>query len=235
MPNIQIHNNRNKNHTYMNQQDVKNDILARIRAGKPALQPLPEVPMYGYTGNPLEGFISKLLSFDGRAVKFKTRQDAVEWLGQQPEMEFTRVIYSSAPGVEGNFGEEELADLHNAHKIETCVTESSMGVGEMGSVWVTDESLVHAACALLSRRLFVFLDSRKIVGGLHEAYAALKLAEHQYGSFYTGPSATADIEAVHITGAQGPLALTVLIYNCDDAPAVPQLQVNPDADTSVWQ
>lgn len=66
-----------------------------------------------------------------------------------------------------------------------------MGVGEMGSVWVTDESLVHAACALLSRHLFIFLDSKKVVGGLHDAYAALKLADHQYGSFYTGPSATA--------------------------------------------
>lgn len=219
----------------MTQQDIKNEILSRIRAGKPALEELPDVPMYGYSGNPVEDFISQLLSFDGRAVKFRTRQDALSWLKQQPEMEPARVIYSSADGVEGNFSESELTDLHNAHKIETCVTESAMGVGEMGSVWVTDSTLVHAACALLSRRLFVLLDSKRVVGGLHEAYAQLKLAEHQYGSFYTGPSATADIEAVHITGAQGPLALTVLLYNCDDAPATPQLMVNPNADTSVWQ
>lgn len=219
----------------MNQQDAKTDILARIRAGKPAFRPLPDVPMYGYTGNPLEGFVSQLLSFDGRAVRCRTRQDAVEWLGRQPEMQPGRVIYSSAEGVAGNVAEADLTDLHAAHRIETCVTESPMGVGEMGSVWVTDRTLGHAACALLSRHLFVFLDSRRIVGGLHEAYAGLRLADHQYGSFYTGPSATADIEAVHITGAQGPLALTVMIYNCDDAPADPQLQVNPDADTSVWQ
>ena len=87
----------------------------------------------------------------------------------------------------------------------------------------------------MSRRLFIFLDSNDIKSGLHEAYAGLNLAEHQYGSFFTGPSATADIEAVHITGAQGPLALTVMIYNCDDAPGIPELLVNPDADSSVWQ
>ncbi len=220
----------------MNQQEIKDDILSRIRAGKPELCPLPDVPMYAYAGVPLDGFIKQLLSFDGKAIKFKTRQDAVSWLKSRPEMEgSTQTIYSSAKDIDGNVSESELADLHNAHKIDTCVTESEMGVGEMGSVWVTDESLVHAACSLLSRHLFIFLDSKNVVGGLHEAYAALKLADHQYGSFYTGPSATADIEAVHITGAQGPLALTVMVYNCDDAPDVPQLMVSPNADTSVWQ
>lgn len=220
----------------MNQQDTKNDILARIRSGKPALIPLPDVPAYGWPGDPLENFVGKLLSFDGNAVKFKTRADALAWLAGQPEMDSSKmVIYSSAEGVTGNVSEDDVADLHNAHKIDTCVSESSMGVGEMGSVWVTDESLRHAACALLSRRLFMFLDAKKIVGGLHEAYASMKLADHQYGSFYTGPSATADIEAVHITGAQGPLSLTVMIYNCPDAPEKPELMVSPTADTSVWQ
>lgn len=220
----------------MTQQDIKNEILNRIRAGKPKLCPLPDVPMYGYPGNPLDDFVEHLLSFDGKAIKFKTRDEAVSWLKTQPEMDSKKMtIYSATDGVEGNVSEDELTDLHNAHNIETCVAESSMGVGEMGSVWVTDESLKHAACALLSRRLFIFLDSAKIVAGLHDAYASLRLADHQYGSFYTGPSATADIEAVHITGAQGPLSLTVMIYNCKDAPATPQLMVSPTADTSVWQ
>lgn len=220
----------------MNQEDIKNEILSRIRSGKPTNRPLPEIPLYNYPGNPLENFIGKLLSFDGRAIKFKSRHDAVAWLETQPEMNRDKeIIYSSAAGVDGNISEDELTDLHNAHKIDTCVTESSMGVGEMGSVWVTDRSLHHVACALMSRRLFIFLDSNCIKSGLHEAYAGLNLAEHQYGSFFTGPSATADIEAVHITGAQGPLALTVMIYNCDDAPGTPKLLVNPDADSSVWQ
>lgn len=220
----------------MTQQEVKNEILARIKSGKPALHPLPDVPMYPYPGEPVKDFINQLLNFDGRAVKFKTREDALKWLNAQPEMDMSkRLIYSSTSGVQGNVTESEISDLHNAHKIEVCVTEGEMGVGEMGSIWVTDTSLKHAACALLSRRLFVFLDSKRIVGGLHEAYASIKLREHQYGSFYTGPSATADIEAVHITGAQGPLSLTALIYNCEDAPIPPQLMVNPNADTSVWE
>ncbi len=217
-------------------EDSRNEILARVRAGLPQSYELPEVPMYPFAGDKVAEFLDHLLAFDGRAVKFTTRDNAIAWLSAQPDMDKSnRVIYSSAAGVEGNFGEERLADMHNAHEIETCVTEGEMGVGEMGSIWVTDSSLRHAACALLSRRLYILLDSRNIVGGLHEAYSKIKLRENQYGSFYTGPSATADIEAVHITGAQGPLSLTALVYNCADAPSEPVLMVNPNADTSVWQ
>ena len=177
--------------------------------------PLPDVPMYPWPGDPLAGFISHLEGFDGKAVKFATRAEALRWLATQPEMAPSQnVVYSTLDDVTGNFGEKDLTDLRNAEKINTCVTEAEMGVGEMGSVWVTDRTLRHPACALMSRHLFVLLDASKIVGGLHQAYARLILRNQQYGSFFTGPSATADIEAVHITGAQGPLSMTVLLYNC---------------------
>ena len=177
--------------------------------------PLPDVPMYPWPGDPLAGFISHLEGFDGKAVKFATRAEALRWLATQPEMDPSQnAIYSTLDDMTGNFGEKDLTDLRNAEKINTCVTEAEMGVGEMGSVWVTDRSLRYAPCALMSRHLFVLLDATKIVGGLHQAYARLSLRDQQYGSFFTGPSATADIEAVHITGAQGPLSMTVLLYNC---------------------
>lgn len=183
-------------------------------AGAPSF-PLPDVPMYPWPGDPLAGFISHLEGFDGKAVKFATRAEALRWLLTQPEMDPSQnAVYSTLDDVTGNFGEKDLTHLRNAEKINTCVTEAEMGVGEMGSVWVTDRSLRHAPCALMSRHLFVLLDATKIVGGLHQAYARLSLRDQQYGSFFTGPSATADIEAVHITGAQGPLSMTVLLYNC---------------------
>lgn len=184
---------------------------------KPASFPLPAVPMYPWPGDPLAGFVSHLEGFDGKAVKFATRAEALRWLAAQPEMAPSQnTIYSTLDDVTGNFGEKDLTDLRNAEIINTCVTEAEMGVGEMGSVWVTDRTLRHPACALMSRHLFVLLDATKIVGGIHQAYARLSLRNQQYGSFFTGPSATADIEAVHITGAQGPLSMTVLLYNCKD-------------------
>lgn len=197
----------------MDTSQARADILARLRAGKPAPEPMPVIPDWEWPGDPVENFIANLESFDGRYRRFATRDDAVAWLKSQPDMAQGKVIYSSAEGVDGNFGEEQVRDLHNACDIDTCVTEAHMGVGEMGSLWVTDSSLHHAACALLSRQLYVLIDAAKIVSGMHQAYAQIDLRKQQYGSFYTGPSATADIEAVHITGAQGPLMLTALIYN----------------------
>lgn len=220
----------------MNKYGSREKILVRIRAGKPESLPLPAVPLYSCPGNPVENFITHLLNFDGKAIKFRTRDDAVAWLGRQEETNAsTHVVYSTAAGVKGSIDEKELADLRNGSKIEACIAEGAPGVGEMGSIWVTDQSLGKPACALLSRKLFIFLDSARIVNGLHEAYAAIKLGENQYGSFYAGPSATADIEAVHITGAQGPIALTVLLYNCEDAEEPPKLLISPNADSSPWQ
>lgn len=219
----------------MNQQEVKNWTLSHIAEGKPEVLPLPEVPMYAYIGNPVDDFIKRLLDFDGRVIEFKKREAALDWLKKLPELDASvNRIYSSLPEFTGNVTEDDVADLRNAHTINVCVTEGEIGVGEMGAIWVTDASLKHAACALFARRLFILLDAKHIVGGLHQAYADLKIQEHQYGSFYTGPSATADIEAVHITGAQGPLVFTALIYNRENAPDEPALMTSPNADTSVW-
>lgn len=208
----------------MTDQEAKNEILARIKSGKPELAPLPDIAVYSYQGKPLEDFVKNLLNVDGRVVCFKTKAVAVDWLLAQTKLEgATNLIYSTAQEIAGNFKEDELADLRNAHKINICITEGELGVGETGSIWVTDASLNHAACALLAQQLFIFLDKNRIVGGLPEAYEKITLQESQYGSFYTGPSATADIEAIHITGAQGPLALTALLYNCDDASVPPKV------------
>lgn len=219
----------------MDQQEAKNAILGRIKTGKPPLEPLPEVPMFPYRGDPLADFIRNLLSFDGRAIKFRTRDDAIAWLRKQPEMDAAKMsIHSAAAGVDGNVSASELADLQNAFSLQTFVAEGTLAVGEMGAIWVTGDSLGHPAWALLARKLFILLNREEIRGGMHETYASLKLGAEQYGSFFSGPSATADIEAVHITGAQGPLGLTALIYNCDDVADPPELLVNPDADKSEW-
>lgn len=219
----------------MDTQNVKKEILSRLEAGKPTLHPLPEVPDFPSQGDPMDNFITKLLGFDGQAIEFRTRNDALAWLKSLSELTVNgKKIYSSAAGFEGNVTEEDISELKNAAQINVCVTEGELGVGEMGAIWVTNKSLGHAACALLARELYILLDGASIVGGMQKAYERISLGAEQYGSFFTGPSATADIEAVHITGAQGPLALTAVLYNRPNAPDKPQLKARPDADTSIW-
>lgn len=188
----------------------KRVILSHIRAGKPASQPLPEVPMFRFEPDAKESFKKYLSEFDGNVIEFGSRSEALSWL-EDNIGRGRRKVYSAVEGFTGNFELNSDEDLHKAGEIDVCVANGLLGVGETGSVWVTDESLGTPAAALMSTDLYMILDSKDIVGGVHDAYARIEVDDYSYGSFYTGPSATADIEAVRVTGAQGEISLTVLL------------------------
>ncbi len=194
------------------QESSRDRIMARIRAGRErhAEVGLPDVPMYDIKGDKVENFIAKLESFDGKAVRVPTRGDALRWLAENLETD-GKTVYSAVAGFKGNFEVDSTTDPHSANVVDICVANGILGVGETGSIWVTEESLGLTACALFSTDLYLLLEVDKIYSGLHQAYAALNLANGRYGAFYTGPSATADIEAVHITGAQGEISLTAIL------------------------
>ncbi len=186
-------------------------ILKKVREGKPKEIKLPDVPLYSYPGNSLDSFISNLKSFDGNVIEFASRNEAIEWLENNIDRNNNN-IFSAIVDYHGN---KELSDFktpHEAHVVDIAIGEGVLGVAETGSVWVTEESLGLTAAALFSTDLYILLDKKSIKSGLHEAYKNIDLAKHQYGAFYTGPSATADIEAVHVTGAQGEISLTVLLF-----------------------
>ena len=194
----------------MSRQTSRSEILERIRsAGRPDT-PHPGAMTYSVPGDPLANFRAKLKACDGESHTFASRAEALDWLRTQvPE---GKVVFSAVPDFQGNITESELADPHAAHVVDICVAQGEAGVGETGSVWVSDVSLRVAAAALFSTDLYLLLDTTKVFPTLQEAYTRIDLGSEQYGAFYTGPSATADIEAVHITGAQGEISLTVLLY-----------------------
>jgi L-lactate utilization protein LutC len=68
---------------------------------------------------------------------------------------------------------------------------------------------VEDALAFLSQHLIVLLDPGEIVPDMHEAYRRVRLNETAYGCFMMGPSATADVEATLVHGAQGVRSLNV--------------------------
>lgn len=189
----------------------RDEILARLKNASREGYGLPDVPMYTIPGDPVENFMSKLKSFDGKSVVVPDRAAAIDWLRKNISTD-GKVLFSAIPEYTGNFTMDDVTDPRNAHKIDICIGEGVMGVGEMGAIWVTDKSVGKAACALMSTDLYLLLDRTSIVDGMHTAYSRLNIAAAPYGSFFTGPSATADIEAVHVTGAQGEISLTAIIY-----------------------
>lgn len=189
----------------------RENILTRLREAARPDMPHPPVKRYEIPGDRIENFKRKLTGFDGQYMEFPTRQDAIDWLAANFDLDNLKV-YSSVPGVDGNVASPDVKLRHFASDIDVCIGESVLGVGETGSCYVTDESLGVRAMALLCTDLYLLLAKENICDGLQTAYDMIDFSGHVYGSFFTGPSATADIEAVHITGAQGEISLTVLLY-----------------------
>ncbi len=50
-----------------------------------------------------------------------------------------------------------------------------------------------------------------VVSNMHEAYRSIEFNDYGYGVFISGPSKTADIAQVLVTGAQAARTLTVFL------------------------
>lgn len=191
--------------------DSRSEILGALKGGKPSARPLPEIPIYEVPGDVIENFCNKLKGFDGEYVQFNTRDEAVEYLKDIASKQKDKT-YTTLPEIEGCLTPEDYKSPAEMEDIEVCIAEAILGVGETGSLLVDTKTLGAPAAALFSTDLYLLIDRSKISGSLQEAYNKINLADYQYSSFFSGPSATADIEAVHITGAQGEISLTAVIY-----------------------
>lgn len=190
---------------------ARSEILNRIMLSAHESPELPVIPDYAPQGDATENFIRHLEGCDGKVMSFTSRDEALAWLHNNIDRSKLKV-YSAINGFTGNVTPDDVTDPHAAHIVQACIGQGLIGVGETGSVWVTETSLGLTACALFATDLYLMLDAATIVPGIHQAYAAISLRDTAYGAFFTGPSATADIEAVRVTGAQGPISLTVLLY-----------------------
>lgn len=223
--------------------DSRETILAKIKQGKPSPRPLPDIPFFDVAQDSLTNFAGHLKGFDGGYRMFAGRDEAVAWL-KEFLGDTAKKVFSAIADISGNLCLADFATPAEMHVVDICIAEAILGVGETGSLLVDVKSLGNPAAALFSTDLFLLIDRTKILGSLQEAYAKINLADYQYSSFFSGPSATADIEAVHVTGAQGEISLTALIYNCSpeematdaevpaSTPLHPAISLHREADPS---
>jgi L-lactate dehydrogenase complex protein LldG len=120
-----------------------------------------------------------------------------------------KVICSAAPEIPGTRDVRAVNDPHELADVDVGVVRARFGVAESGAVWLTQEDLFIDALGFLSQHLIVLLDPSEIVADMHEAYRRVELDKTAYGCFMMGPSATADVEATLVHGAQGPRSLNV--------------------------
>jgi L-lactate dehydrogenase complex protein LldG len=120
-----------------------------------------------------------------------------------------QVICSAVPEIPGTRRAEAIRDPHELADVDVGVVRAQFGVAETGAVWLTQEDMMANALGFLSQHLVVFLDPKEIVADMHGAYARVRLDQTAYGCFMMGPSATGDIEATMVHGAQGARSLNV--------------------------
>lgn len=193
--------------------DAKHTILAKIRAGKPDALPCPAMPDFASERSDRAGdFVRMAESFDAKTAHIRGIAEIDHYI--QEHFADVHTIYSAVDGVSGNVHLGwELIHPQDAQQVDLSVIAGVFGVAETGSVWVTNEQLTMNSLGLLAKHLIIVLRVQDLVGNMHDAYRRADLGRQQYGVFMTGPSATADIEAVHVTGAQGALSTTVLLLS----------------------
>jgi L-lactate dehydrogenase complex protein LldG len=131
------------------------------------------------------------------------------------------VICSAVSEIAGTRRVERVRDPHDLADVDVGVVRAQFGVAETGAIWLTQEDLVVDALAFLSQHLIVLLDPEQIVSDMHEAYRRVQLNKTAFGCFMMGPSATADVEATLVHGAQGARSLNIFFLPPSQAPVSP--------------
>jgi L-lactate dehydrogenase complex protein LldG len=192
--------------------NVRDEMLARIRAHQPASVPLPAVPVFPAAADaaaPLQAFGAALERMGGRWADAPADGDLGALLATLfPQ---AKVVVSATPEVAGTRPLDAKAPPASLDDVDVGIVRALFGVAETGSVLIDDAQFVVPALGFLSQHLVVLLDPQRIVADMHAAYREAALARARYAVFMTGPSATADIEGVLIRGAQGIRSLTVVL------------------------
>lgn len=127
----------------------------------------------------------------------------------QEKLSDTKVVCSATDEWKGNKDINKISRPQDLADVDLGIFRAEFGVAEMGMVWVTEKSLKVNAIGFLSQHLAVLLDPADITENMHTAYNTPGLFDVNYGCFVMGPSATADIGAVLVRGAQGAKSLTL--------------------------
>jgi L-lactate dehydrogenase complex protein LldG len=184
-------------------------ILGAIRSNLPKQQvEHPRIPVFQGPTTPLKAeFEQHLQQAGGIAHDVGTVAEAkAKLMALHPGV---KVICSAVPEIAGTRCVENVRDPHELADVDVGVVRAQFGVAETGAIWLTQEDLIVNALAVLSQHLIVLLDPEQIVPDMHEAYRRVRLDETAFGCFMMGPSATADVEATLVHGAQGARSLNI--------------------------
>jgi L-lactate dehydrogenase complex protein LldG len=192
----------------------REEILSAVRRNLPLYPKVqhPAIPFFKHPPLSLRSaFVDHLLKAGGAAHDTRNSDEAASLItALHPG---AKVVCSAVPEIAGTRWADSVRDPHELADVDVGVVRAHFGVAESGAVWLTQEDLIVDSLGFLSQHLIVLLDPEQIVADMHEAYRRVRLDETAYGCFMMGPSATADVEATLVHGAQGARSLNVFFLS----------------------
>lgn len=191
---------------------TRDHILEAVRSNKPKGDfPYPLIPTFPESDKPLlDQFKEKLVV--GAGTWHDNVRNGDEALGLIKQLHpDAKIISSAAPDVTGNKDLETILNPHDLNDVDVGIIRAQFGVSETGMVWLTEQDMGVIALGFLSQHLVILLKPDQLVRDMHEAYERIHLDQDNYGCFMLGPSATADIGAYMVHGAQGARSLSVFL------------------------
>lgn len=189
--------------------NTREKILESVYKNKPYGKfSYPKFPAFPKSNrNMLEEFKENLETAAGEWYEIQNRNEADELIKEKyPD---AKIICSASSDIKGNKTIHELMDPHDLQDVDVGIIRAQFGVSETGMVWLTEKDLIINALGFLSQHLIILLNPEELVKDMYEAYERIDLSKDNYGCFMLGPSATADIGAYMVRGAQGARSLTV--------------------------
>ena len=110
------------------------------------------------------------------------------------------------------FVEDTRGDVSTIDGCEGVLTSATLAIAETGTIVLQDApGQGRRAVTLLPDYHLCLVDAAKIVQTVPEAIALLQPTAHLATTFFSGPSATADIEMTRIKGVHGPRFVDVIL------------------------
>lgn len=184
-------------------------ILDGVRKNKPRdAHPYPEIPSFPESSKPLlDEFRENLVLGAGTWHDVNTPGDAMHVMESlHPD---ARVICSAVPEIPGNKDWKDVVKPEDLNDVDVGIARAQFGVSSTGMVWLAEDDLKIISLGFLSQHLIILLRPDQLVRDMPEAYKRIRLDRDNYGCFMLGPSATADIGAYMVHGAQGARSLSI--------------------------
>lgn len=142
----------------------------------------------------------------------------IEITSDQDINEVIRNLFPDAKKIASNIPEITIANVNpdtvkepkDLNGTDVGVIPAGFGVAENGCLWVP-QTMVQKAVCFISENLVVLMPCDAVVNNMHEAYRRIHFNGYQFGTFISGPSKTADIAQVLVTGAQAARSLTLIL------------------------